>query len=241
MAIRQKQKDGSTVILGGDMTGVPGPKGTRWGTTSVWMYGTSFPNSDVAFPDGLPPRIGDYVVSTHAWGPGAVGIVSGLIDNTHADLVVAGYSLQGPIGPTGPVGPAGPNVSSVFGQSPSSAGFSMGTSVAAGATVTLLSDTFTPPAGAKVALIHVSAGIKSTANCAATERVSIDGTIVKYIRFHNGGAANIPVPGSVSFFFDLLGYSLPTAIPIAVSLATDAGSSAAAVTMMHNYNIDYLM
>lgn len=240
MAIREKLKDGTTRISGGDMSGIPGPAGTRWGATTVFLFGSSFPNSEVFFPDGGMPRIGDIVVSTNPLGPGAVAVVSGVVDLTHADLSPAYFSIQGPEGPQGLQGPAGPNVSSTTGPSSSTAGFSMGVSVAAGVTTTLLNAPFTPPVGSKVALIHVSGGIKSTANCAATENILVDGVLKKAIRFHNGSAANIPISGSQSFFFDLAAYSLPVAIPFLINLTTDAGSSAPAVTMIHNYSIDYL-
>lgn len=108
MAIREKLKDGTTRISGGDMSGIPGPAGTRWGSTTVFLFGSSFPNSEVFFPDGGMPRIGDIVVSTNPLGPGAVAVVSGVVDLTHADLSPAYFSIQGPQGPQGIQGVQGP-------------------------------------------------------------------------------------------------------------------------------------
>jgi Collagen triple helix repeat (20 copies) len=84
-------------------TGPTGPKGTRWGTTTWWVYGTAS-NADVAYEDGLPPVVGDLIVSSNSLEPGRVSTVSAVIDATHADLVLTGIALRGPAGPTGPPG-----------------------------------------------------------------------------------------------------------------------------------------
>lgn len=88
-----------TLVVSG-FRGPTGPKGTRWGTTSAWLVGAQS-NVEVFFEDGLPPAIGDLVVTTNGFQPGATYVVTGVVDATHADLDLTGLDLRGPQGPAG--------------------------------------------------------------------------------------------------------------------------------------------
>ena len=99
-----------TLVVSG-FRGATGLKGTRWGTTSIWLVGPQS-NVEVSFIDG-PPVIGDLVVTSNGFQPGAVYRVTGVVDATHADLELTGIDLRGPSGPAGSVQGAWP-VGSLF-------------------------------------------------------------------------------------------------------------------------------
>jgi len=82
---------GGVVINAGNV------RGTRWGTTTVFVF-NPVPNALVYFADGQPPRIGDLVVSNNGLGPGLVSKVTAVVDASHADLADAGLSLRGAAG-----------------------------------------------------------------------------------------------------------------------------------------------
>ena len=112
------KRDGTTIDAGY-------VRGARWGTTTVWIYGT-VANALVSFSDGLPPQVGDLVVSNNGLGPGGVGKITAVVDPTHANLEDASLSLQGPTGPTGPTGPPGPAITgfiSMYGGATAPAGY----------------------------------------------------------------------------------------------------------------------
>lgn len=74
--------------------GIQGPIGTRWGTTTAWLF-AGVTNVPVSFPDGQPPRINDIVVSTNSFGLGDVAKVTAVVDATHADVQYM-YNIRGP-------------------------------------------------------------------------------------------------------------------------------------------------
>lgn len=94
--------DGSTINAGN-------VKGTRFGSTNTWVLGTAL-NAPVTFQDGLPPRVGDYLIGTNGFDPGQLSIVTAVVDSTHADLanLPGNLNIKGPAGATGPTGPEGP-------------------------------------------------------------------------------------------------------------------------------------
>lgn len=80
--------------------GATGAQGTRWGTTPIWIFGPTS-GATVSFADGLPPRVGDYVISTNGFDVGNVSVVTGVVDTTHADCTPAGFTVRGEEGPPG--------------------------------------------------------------------------------------------------------------------------------------------
>lgn len=82
--------------------GAPGVQGTRFGSTDWWVYDVEL-NAPVVFADGDPPRVGDWVVTSHVWAPGEVYGISAVVDDTHADLFRMYYTpnIRGPQGPPG--------------------------------------------------------------------------------------------------------------------------------------------
>lgn len=105
-----KGDTGPQGVKGADST-VPGPQGpigSRVGTTGVSLPGGGT-NATVAFGDGLPPRVGDLVISTNPGGRGDVYVVAQVVDATHANLAMTSpyLSLLGPQGWTGATGPKG--------------------------------------------------------------------------------------------------------------------------------------
>lgn len=86
--------------------GVQGIQGSRWGTTGNWLYG-GVTNVPVAFPDGGPPRVGDWIVSTNALGLGDLATVVAVVDATHADLHFE-TNIRGPKGDKGDPGDTNP-------------------------------------------------------------------------------------------------------------------------------------
>lgn len=86
--------------------GIQGIQGSRWGTTGNWLYG-GVTNVPVAFPDGGPPRVGDWIVSTNALGLGDLATVVAVVDATHADLHFEA-NIRGPKGDKGDPGDTNP-------------------------------------------------------------------------------------------------------------------------------------
>lgn len=84
-----------TLVVSG-FKGATGAKGTRWGTTNTWLVGPQA-NVAVSFLDG-PPQVGDLVVTSNGFQPGAVYRVTAPVDATHADLELTGIDLRGPQG-----------------------------------------------------------------------------------------------------------------------------------------------
>lgn len=75
-------------------------KGTRWGTTHFWVWADGT-NIEVIFEDGLPPKIGDLIVSDNLFDPGRVSVVTAVVDATHVDASETDLSIRGPQGPAG--------------------------------------------------------------------------------------------------------------------------------------------
>lgn len=88
------------------LTGSQGIQGTRWGVTGQWLY-AGVSNVAVSFPDGQPPRVGDWVLSTNALGLGDAATVVAVVDATHADLHFE-TNIRGPKGDKGDPGDTNP-------------------------------------------------------------------------------------------------------------------------------------
>lgn len=77
--------------------GPPGLDGNRWGYTDWWIWAGS-ENVPVEYEDGLPPRVGDYILSNNGFSPGDVYRVTEVIDATHVDIEYV-MNIRGPSGP----------------------------------------------------------------------------------------------------------------------------------------------
>lgn len=86
--------------------GIQGIQGARWGVTSQWLF-AGVTNVAVSFADGGPPRVGDWIMSTHAFGLGDTATVTAVVDATHADLHFEA-NIRGPKGDKGDPGDTNP-------------------------------------------------------------------------------------------------------------------------------------
>lgn len=89
------------------LKGATGDKGTRWGFTPSWVLGPTAA-VECSFEDGLPPRVGDLVISTNGFGIGDVYVITAPVDTTHADMDITNSNLRGPQGPPGVAGANAP-------------------------------------------------------------------------------------------------------------------------------------
>lgn len=103
----------------------------------------------------------------------------------------------------------------------SNVNFGQNVQIPAGTTMAVTASTFTPPPGARLAVILLSGGFKATVNAAGIFTLIVNGAERRTIRVHNNADVSRTPSGSGLAIVDLAG--MPANVPYSVTAYADSG------------------